>query len=87
MTLDLDLDVNRDFEENYLYQEGIIAETYQRPDKSQLQEPPELADLTNTNNLVQKYLPKQTDIDKILKIIQGKVLHLLVAIQVIQWDI
>ena len=77
MTLDLDLDVNRDFEENYLYQ----------ADKSQFQEPPELADLTNTNNLVQKYLPKQTDIDKILKIIQGKVLHLLVAIRVIQWDI
>ena len=68
-TLDLDLDINKDFEENSPYQEGIILETYQRPDKSQLLEPPELADLINTNNLVQKYLPKQTDIDKILKII------------------
>ena len=37
-------------------------------------EPPEPADLINTNNVVQKHLPKQTDIDKILKIIQRKVL-------------
>ena len=55
MTLDLDLDINKDFEENSLYQEGIISETCQRPDKSRLLEPPELADLINTNNLVQKY--------------------------------
>ena len=34
MTLDLDLDINKDFEENSPYQEGIISETYQRPDKS-----------------------------------------------------
>ena len=69
------------------YQEGIILEIYQRPDKSQLLEPPELADLVNTNNIVQKYMPKQTDIDKILKIIQRKVLkgtYLLVTIKEIQ---
>ena len=36
MTLDLDLDINKDFEENSLYQQGIISEAYQRPDKSQL---------------------------------------------------
>ena len=63
-TLDLGLDINKDFEENPPYQEGIISETYQRPNKSQLLEPPELADLINTNNLVQKYLPKQADIGK-----------------------
>ena len=68
--MDLDLDINKDFEENSPYGEGIILETYQRPDKSQLLEPPELADLINTNNLVQKYLPKQTDIDKSLKILE-----------------
>ena len=72
MPLGLDLDINRDFEENSLYQEGIISEAYERPDKSQLIEPLELADLINTNNLVQKYLPKQTDIEKIMKIIQRK---------------
>ena len=72
--LDLDLGINKDFEENSPYQEGIISEIYQRPDESQEVEPPELIDLVDTNNKVQKYLPKQTDIDKILKIIQRKVL-------------
>ena len=82
--MDLDLGINKDFEENSPYQEGIISETYQRPNKSQLLEPPELADLINANNLVQKYLPKQTDIDKILKIIHRKMLkgtHLPVTIK------
>ena len=44
MTLDVDFDINKDFEENSPYQEGIISKTYQRPDKSQFLEPPELAD-------------------------------------------
>ena len=61
MTLGLDLDINKDFEENSPYQEGIILETYQGPDKSKVLELPELADLINTSNLIQKYLPnKQT---------------------------
>ena len=53
MTLDLDLDIYKDFEENSPYEEGILSEAYQRPDKSQLLEPPQLANLINTNNLVQ----------------------------------
>ena len=65
--LELDLEINKDFEENSPYQEGIISEIYQRPDKSQLVDPPELIDLVNTERIVQKYLPKQTDIDKILR--------------------
>ena len=48
----LDLEINKNFEENLPYQEGIISEIYQRTDKSQLVEPPELADLVNTNNIV-----------------------------------
>ena len=43
-----------------------------------------LENLVNTGNLVQKILPKQTDIDKILKLIQQKELkgtHLLVTIK------
>ena len=72
--MDLDLEINKDFEENSPYQEGILSEIYQRPDRSKLLEPPELTDLVSTNNIVQKYLLKQTDIDKILKIIQRKVL-------------
>ena len=51
--------INKDFEENSPCQEGKISEIYQRPDKSQLVEPPELTDWVNTNNIVQKYLPKQ----------------------------
>ena len=70
--LELDLEINKDFEENSLYQEGIISEIYQRPDKSQIVDPPELIDLVNTERIVQKYLPKQTDIDRILKVIQKK---------------
>ena len=85
--LELDLEINRDFEENSPYQEGIISEIYQRPHKSQLVDPPELTDLVNTERIVQKYLPKQADIDKILKVIQRKVLkgtHLPITIKEIQ---
>ena len=49
-----------------------------------MQQPKDLENLVNTGNLVQKCLPKQTDIDKILKIIQQKVLkgmHLSVAVR------
>ena len=87
INLDLDPDINKDFEENSPYQEGVISEIYQRPDKSQLVEPPELTDLVDTDKIVQKYLPKQTDIDKILKVIQRKLLkgtHLPVTIKEIQ---
>ena len=76
--LDLDLEIN---------QEGRITEIYQRPDKSQLMDPPELIDLVNTEKIVQKYLSKQTDIDKILKVIQRKMLkgtHLPLTIKEIQ---
>ena len=44
-------------------------------------------DLINKGNLVHKYLPKQTDIDEILKVIQRKVLkgtHLPVEIKEVQ---
>ena len=85
--LELDLEINKDFEENSLYQEEIISEIYQRPDKSQIVNPPELIDLVNTERIVQKYLPKQTDIDRILKVVQRKVLkvtHLPITIKEIQ---
>ena len=52
-----------EIEENSPHQEGIISEIYQRPDKSYFQEPKDLESLINTHNLVQKFLPKQTDID------------------------
>ena len=72
--MDLDTDRYIDFEENAPYQEVIILETYERPDKSYIQEPMELKDLIDTTKLIQKFLPKQTDIDKILNIIKREVL-------------
>ena len=71
---DLDTDRNIEFEENSPHQEGIISKTYERPDKSFIQEPPELKDLIDTSKLIQTVLPKQRDIDKILDIIKRKVL-------------
>ena len=52
-----------------------------------MQEPQELKDLIDTTNLIQKFLPKQMDIDKILDIIKRKVLkgtHLALTIKEIQ---
>ena len=73
-------DINLDFEE------GIMSKTFQRLDKSFFQEPKELY-LINKGNIIHKYLPKQTDIDRVLEIIQRKVLkgtHLPVKIKEIQ---
>ena len=65
----------------------MISESYERPDQSYVQETFELKDLIDTTKLVQKFLPKQTDIDKILDIIKRKVLkdtHLPLTIKEIQ---
>ena len=76
-----------DIEENSPFQENIISEIYERPDKSYFQEPVELKDIIDTRNSIQWFLPKQTDIDKILEIIRKKVLkgtHLPLTIKDIQ---
>ena len=76
-----------DFKKNSPYQEGVISEIYQMPDKSYFQEPTELQGRVSTGKLVQTILPKQVDIDKIFKIIQRKVLrrrHLPVTVKEIQ---
>ena len=81
------MDRKIEFEEHSLHQEGIISETYERPDKSFIQEPPELKDLIDTSKLIQKFLLKQTDVDKIFTIIKRKVLkgtHLPLTIKEIQ---
>ena len=85
--LDIDLELNMDFEDSSPFQVGVLSEMYQRPDKSYFQEPQELESLINTDMLVQKFLPKQADINKVLKIIQRKVLkgmHLPVSVKEIQ---
>ena len=76
-----------DFEDNSPHQEGIILETYINPDQTHFERPQELADLVNTTKLVQKYLPRQMVIDKILDVIKRKVLkgtHLSLTIKEIQ---
>ena len=76
-----------EIEENSPFQESVISEVYKRPDKSYFQEPIDLKDLTDTNNIVQRFLPKQTNIDKILEVIKRKVLkgmHLPLTIKEIQ---
>ena len=65
--------INLDFEENSPFQEGIMSETFQKPDKSFFQNPKDLGDLINKENLIHNFFPKQTDIDKILEVIQRKV--------------
>ena len=45
--------INLDFEENSPFQEDVISDIYQRPDK--FQEPSVLNDLTNTSNLIQNF--------------------------------
>ena len=69
------------------FQESKRSEVYERPDKSYFQEPIQLKDLTDTNNIKQQFLLKQTDIDKILEVIRKKVLkgmHLPLMIKEIQ---
>ena len=84
---DISPNINSDFKENSPFQEGIMSETFQRLDKSFFQDPKELGDLINKGNFVHKYLPKQTDKDKILEVILRKVLkgtHLPVEVKEIQ---
>ena len=79
--------INLDIEENSPFQEGIISETIQRLDKMFFKKPKSLEDITDTGNLIHKFLPKQTDIDKVLQIIQRKVFkgtHLPIDIKEIQ---
>ena len=67
-----------------------MSKTFQRPEKYFFQEPKELGNLISKGNLIHKYLPRQTDIDKILEVIQRKVLkgtHLPVEIKEIQQGI
>ena len=63
--LDNDLDRKVEIEENSPFQEGIISEIYERSNTSYVQEPQELKDLIDTTKLIQKFLLKQMDIDKI----------------------
>ena len=82
-----DPNINLDFEENLPFQEGIMSETFQRLNQSFFQNSKELGEVINKENLTHKFLPRQADIDRILKITQRNVLrgtHLPVEIKEIQ---
>ena len=86
-TQDMKTEINLDIEENSPFQEGVILELIQRPDKSFFQNPRKLEDVINPDKLVHKFLTRQVDIDKILHIIQRKVLkntHLSIEIKEIK---
>ena len=53
---DLEPDPNMDIKENSPHQEGFITETYVAPDRSYLEQPPELIELVDTLKVAQKYL-------------------------------
>ena len=72
---DISPNINFDFKENSPFQEGVMSKTFQRLDKTFFQTPKELGDLINKGKFIHKYLPKQMDIDKILEVIQKKVLR------------
>ena len=79
-----DTGINLDIEEKSPFQEDVISETIQRPDKTFFQNPKRLEDIIDTGNLINKFLSKQMDIHTILHIIQRKVLkgtHLSVEIK------
>ena len=64
-----------------------MSETFQRQDKSFFQNPKELGDIIDKRSFIHKYLSKQMDIDKMLEVIQRKVLkgtHLPMEIKEIQ---
>ena len=65
-------DLRMDIEENSSHQEGIITEAYIAPDQSYLEQPQELIKLVNTSKFVQRHLPWQADMDKILNVIKRK---------------
>ena len=65
---DINPNINFDFGGNSPFQEGAISETFQRSDKSFFQDPKELGDLIDKGNLVQKFLSKQSNIDKNLPV-------------------
>ena len=65
---------NLDIEANSPFQEGIISETIQRPDKMFFQKPKSLDDIIDMGSLIHKFLPKQMDINRICRLSKGRYL-------------
>ena len=63
---DIEPQLNTNFEENAPQEEEIIHEVYESPGKKYMQESPEFHTHVDSKNLVERYLPKQEGLDKIL---------------------
>ena len=61
-------------ETNSPYKEDIIDQEYSRPAEKHSKDSPELRRWVNTSKVVCKFLPKQKDLNKILKLIERKML-------------
>ena len=68
--MDFNTDINTDFEEKSPLSRRCYIRDVSRSSRSYFLELLELDILISTGKLVQKFLPKQANIDKILKIIQ-----------------
>ena len=65
-------EINLDIEENSPFQEGIISELIQRPDKSFFQNPRKLEDVINPDNLIHKFIPNKWTLTKYYTLFKGK---------------
>ena len=63
---------NFDFEENSPFQEGIMSKHFKDWTNHSSKSQKNLSNLINQENLIHKYLPKQTDINKMLEVTQRK---------------
>ena len=59
-----DSGINLDIEENSPFQEGVISETITETGQNVFSKSKRLEDIIDMGNLIHKFLPKQTDIDK-----------------------
>ena len=70
--------INLDIEENSPFQEGIISETMQRPEKSFFQNPKRLEDLIDMGNLIHKFLPDKWTLIRFCISFKGRCLKALI---------
>ena len=66
--------VEHDIEMDSPYQEGIIEQQHKRPAEKHYKDRPEFKRHVNTSKVINKLSPKQTDLNKILKLIERKIL-------------
>ena len=69
-----DTSINSDIEENSPFQEGVISETIQRPDKMFFQNPKRLEDIIDKGNLITSSYPNKQTLKKFCILFKEKCL-------------